>query len=145
MEQSPSRQANQPSTIQEIPHILLNSKDHYRLHKSQSLFPILSQISPVHASQSHVLKIHIHIILPSMPRFSMSFSIWFPHQHSVYTSCVHHTCPTYLILHDFTTRITQGDSKVCMHREIVSVFIKPALYGHHYFDITYGCVSSTRG
>jgi hypothetical protein len=52
---------------------------------------------------------------------------------------------TQLILRDFTARIIQGDSKVCIHGEIISLFIGRALYGHHYTDSTYGCVSSTHG
>ena len=56
-------------------------KIHYRIHKRLPLVPILGQINPFHASLPfHLLKIHIHIILPSMPRSSMgSLSITSPH------------------------------------------------------------------
>ena len=42
---------------------------------------------------SHFLKIHLDIILPSMPGSSKwSFSLRFPHQNPVYTSPLPHTC-----------------------------------------------------
>jgi hypothetical protein len=67
---SPSSEANSSSASQEIPYILCNLKDHYRIHKSPTPVPILSQISTVHGSQSHFLKIHFKIILTSTPRSS---------------------------------------------------------------------------
>ena len=72
-------------------------------------FPILSQLDPVHTPTSRYLKIHLNIILPSMPespKWSLSFR--FPHQNPVYASpfpypiCL--TCPVHLILLDFITR-----------------------------------------
>ena len=99
MEQSPSWEANRFSASQEIPRTLWNSNVHYCIYQCPSPVPILSHIDPVHATTTHFLKIHLNIILPSMPGSSKwSLSFRFPQQHPVYDSPLHTyvTCPVLL-------------------------------------------------
>ena len=67
MELSPSREANQFSTSQEIPRFIWNPEIHYGIHKCPPTVSILSQLDPVHTPTSHLLKIHLNIIFPSTP------------------------------------------------------------------------------
>jgi hypothetical protein len=91
MEQSSSWEANRFAASQEIPHILWNPKVHYRIYKYRPLVPILSQLDPVHTPTSHFLKIHLNIILSSMPGSSnWSLSLRVLHQNPVYFSIVPH-------------------------------------------------------
>jgi len=53
VDQSPSSEASsfeESQEIQEIPHTLWEAKVHDPVHNSPSLFPVFSQINPVHAS-----------------------------------------------------------------------------------------------
>jgi len=93
MEQSPSWEANWFSASQEIPSILWNLKVHYHIHNSLPPVPILSHINPVYTPISHFLKVHLNIILPSLPVSSKwSLDLRFPHKNPVYTSILLHTC-----------------------------------------------------
>ena len=48
MDQAPFWEANSFSASQAIPRILWHPEVHYRVHKTQKLVPILSQIKPFH-------------------------------------------------------------------------------------------------
>ena len=90
--QSPSWEANRFAASQEIPHILWNSKFHYRTQKCPPPVPILCQLDPVHALTSHFLKIYLNNILPSAPGSPQWFlSFRFPHQNRVHASPLSHT------------------------------------------------------
>jgi len=49
MQHSPSGEADRFSASQEIPRILWNPKDHYRIQQNSPPVRVLSQISPFHA------------------------------------------------------------------------------------------------
>jgi hypothetical protein len=65
MEQSTSSEANQFAASQETHRILWNPEVQYRIHKSPTTVPILSQLNPVHTPTSHFLRIHLNIIIPT--------------------------------------------------------------------------------
>ena len=67
---SPSWEADQFTASQEISNILHNPMVHYRIKNCPTTFRFLSHINSVHTTNSHFLKIHLNIILPSAPGFS---------------------------------------------------------------------------
>ena len=103
-QQSPSWEADRFSASQEIP-ILWNLKFHYCIYKSTQPVPILIQINPVHASQSHFLKFHLNCIVPFTPRsskLSLSLRPSPPTPSAPLLSPMHAICPVYLIHHSIT-------------------------------------------
>ena len=118
MEQSPSSDTNWFSASREIPFILWNPMAHYRIYKCLPTVPILCQIDPVLAPTSYFLKIHLNIILQSIPGSSKWFlSIRFPHQNPVYKSPLPLPCcmsPSQFILLDLITQIIFGELYIAL-------------------------------
>jgi hypothetical protein len=77
-------EAARHSATQEFPNVLRNSELFYRVHKSPTQIPILSQMKPVHTTLSYFPKIHLNISRPHTSRFSwLSLSFWLSHQNPI--------------------------------------------------------------
>jgi hypothetical protein len=58
VEQSPSWKAKSHSASHENPRFLWYPKVHYRVHKRSSMYPIISQMNPVHTFPRYLPKIY---------------------------------------------------------------------------------------
>jgi hypothetical protein len=109
MELSPSWEAANCASTQELPSILWNPKVHYHIHKSPPLVPILSQIYPVHTTPPWLRSI---LILSTYLRLGLRSGLFpsgFPPisyiPHSCYMPCPSH--PPWLDHSNYTWRRVQ--------------------------------------
>jgi hypothetical protein len=76
-----------------VPSILRNPTVHYRIHKSHTLVPVLSQINSIHNIPVYLSKIHFNIVHPPTslsPQWSLSFLL--SNQHPICISLRPHSC-----------------------------------------------------
>ena len=136
MEQSASWGANRFADSQEIPRILWTADVHYSIRKCPPPILILNHHDPVITPTSHLLKIHLNIILPSTPAsLQWSLSHRFPHQSPVCASPfpILSTCLTYHIFNFAITRTILGEmyrtlsSSLCsfLHSPLTSSLLRP--------------------
>ena len=133
MMQIHSWQANWFEASEVIPRNSRNPKVHYRTHKRPPPVSILGQPNPVHIPTSHLLQINPNITRPSTPRFPQWFpSLRFPHQDLIHTlsSPIRATCPTHLILLDFTNRTILGEQYKSFSSSLCNLLHSPVTSSH---------------
>jgi hypothetical protein len=102
---------------------------HYRIHKCPPLDSILNQLQPIHTPTSYFLKIHLNIILPSMPgspKWSLLSSGLLAK--TLYTSLLSpyaRYMPAHLILLDFITRKIVGEQYRSRNSTVCSILHSP--------------------
>ena len=105
---------------------------YYCIYKHLSLVPVLSQANPVHASSFHILKIHFNIILLFTSMFpSGLFPLGLPTK-TLYVqlpSTISATCPTHLILLEFTTSIIFGEYRT--YNSLLSSLLHLSITSYH--------------
>jgi hypothetical protein len=93
MEQSPSWEANSHPASQEVLCLVSSLKVHYCAHKNPPLFPILSQINPVHTFIPCFPKLQYDTTSSSVPKLSVwSLPFRFSNQNFVCISHLPHAC-----------------------------------------------------
>ena len=103
--------------------------------RASQFFPILSQINLVHTSLLHFSKIHLNIILPSMPRsFQWPHIFRSPHQNPVFISPLSRACyiPPYhfilLTIFGEQYRTLRSSSCSLFHSPVTSSLLDPNIF-----------------
>jgi len=148
MEHSPSWEASSHSCNQEIFHLSWNPKILYRIHKSPSLVPNLSQINSVHTSPPCFPKIHSNIIIPSTSMSSvLSLPLRFSIQNIISIYSLSHACyiTVHLILLDLIALIIFDEVYKVMKLHLCQVWYTEIKFHIQVFRYHGNCGMSTWG
>ena len=110
-EQIHSWEINRFSASQGIHRILWDPKVNYRIHKRPPPVRNLTQFDPVHIPTSHFPRIHLNIILSSMPGSSKwSFSLRFAPR-----NCINLSSPPFVFNNINYGNCTHGGKSIRLH------------------------------
>jgi len=138
--------------VKKFSRLLRNPTVHYSIHKRPPPLPVLNQISTVHFSSSHYLKIPFNVNFSSRPVFSKGSFSSLPTitLHVSLLSLMRATYPTHLILLYLITRIIFGEEykaqslSLCCHLQspVISSLLGPNISISTPFSITLSLRSS---
>ena len=90
---TPSSRLTDPKIVKKFPEVYVTHSFITAIASAHPTAPILNQKSQAHASLYHFFKINFNIILPfTLKSSEWSLSIWSPHQHTICSSPLTHTC-----------------------------------------------------
>ena len=146
MQQSPYWEANLFSVSHETFRILLSSKVYYPHSQVPATCPYPGPHRSSPSPTSHFLKIHLNIILPSMPGSSnWAVSLRLPNQNPIYTSAlpIRATHPAHFIL-DLISRTILGEKYISLiyslrsvrHSPLTSSLLRPNILLNTLFSYT---------